>query len=195
MNHQIWENQTEAKMPRNKKKPLKKLEEVEKEQDWKLWFQVKGIIREIKEELKKNTNLVQNPKENTPISQRLKGHRDHLLAEVRPPAKIRLKVKIAKIRTIKAFLGKKSKVRMIRYIQIVLSTNQPLIIEQIDMTKKREREEAAVHQIEEAQDHLKWLTTYIRSRAKKEHNEFATNEFPQNGTSTMTALDPWWTCT
>jgi len=74
---------------------------------------------------------------------------------VHPPAKIRLKVKIAKIRTIKAFLGKKSKVHMIRYIQIVLSTNQPLIIEQIDMTKKREREEAAVHQIEEAQDHPK----------------------------------------
>ena len=190
MNHQIWENQTEAKMPRNKKKLLKKQKEVEKGQDWKLWFQAKGIIREIKEELKKITNLVQNPKENTLISQLLKGLRDHLLAEARRPVKIRLKVKIAKIRTIKVFLEKRSKVRMIRFIQIVLSTNQPLIIEQIDMTKKREREEAAVHQIEEAQDHLKWLTTRIQSRAKKERNEFATNEFLQNGTSTMTALDP-----
>ena len=72
-----------------------------------------------------------------------------------PPAKIRLKVKIAKIRTIKAFLGKKSKVPMIQYIRIVLSTNQPLIIEQTDMIKKREREEAAEHQIEETQDHPK----------------------------------------
>jgi hypothetical protein len=44
---------------------------------------------------------------------------------------------------------------MIQYTQIVLSTNQPLIIELIDMIKKREREEVAVHQIEEAQDHPK----------------------------------------
>ena len=137
-------------------KPLKKLKKVEKDQDQKLLFQAKEVIREIKEVLRKIIFLVQNPTvRNILISRLPRGHRDHLLAEVHPLAKIRLKVKIVRIRIIRSFLGRKSKVLMIRYIQIVLSTNQPLIIEQTDMTKKREREKAAAHQTEEAQDHPK----------------------------------------
>jgi len=94
-------------MPRNKKKPLIKLKRVEKDQDQKLLYQVEEIIKEIKEELQKINYLDPNLKENTQISQRQKGLRDHLLAEVRPLAKIKLKVKIAKIRTTKAFQVKK----------------------------------------------------------------------------------------
>jgi hypothetical protein len=70
--------------------------------------------------------------------------------------KIKLKEKLAKIRTIKPFLVKKLKVPMIRYIPIVLNINQPLIIALIATTKKREKGEAAEHQTEEAAlDHPK----------------------------------------
>lgn len=181
-------------MPRNKKKPLIKLKRVEKDQDQKLLYQVEEIIKEIKEELQKINYLDPNLKENTQISQRQKGLRDHLLAEVRPLAKIKLKVKIAKIRTTKAFQVKKWKVHMIRYIQIVLSINQPLIIELTDMTKKREREEAAEHQIEEAQDHLK-LQTPRSLNPNLELKEHAIRKFQQSGISMMTVLEMLWICT
>jgi hypothetical protein len=70
--------------------------------------------------------------------------------------KIKLKVKIAKIRTSKILLVKKLKVPMIRYIPIVLNINQPLIIVLTDTIKKREKEEVAELQTEEAApDHLK----------------------------------------
>ena len=95
-------------MPRNKMKPLKKLKKVEKDQDQKLLFQVKEATREIKEELRKILYLDQNPMEKNILMSRLqKGHRDHLLAEVHLQAKIRMKAKIAKIRTTRSFLGKK----------------------------------------------------------------------------------------
>jgi hypothetical protein len=144
-------------VPLNKKKLLKKLIKVEKDQDQKLWCQAEVTIRETKEFLlKKIINRDPKPKKNTLISQRQKDLRDHLLAEVHLLVKIKLKVKIAKIRTSKILLVKKLKVPMIRYIPIVLNINQPLIIVLTDTIKKREKEEVAELQTEEAApDHLK----------------------------------------
>ena len=186
MSHQIWENQIEVKVPRNRKRRLKRRKEVEKDQDLKQRFQAGEITKEIKEDHKKIINLAQNPKESTQILRPPKGLRDHLLAEVHPQARIRPKVKIAKIRTTKVFQERKWKVLTILCIQIVLSINQPLIIEPTDMTKKREKDEAAEHLIEEAQDHQKWQTTSSLNQEFGQR-ECATQEFQQSGTSMTTA--------
>ena len=54
------------------------------------------------------------------------------------------------------------------------------------MTKKREKDEAAEHLIEEAQDHQKWQTTSSLNQESGQR-EYATQEFQQSGTSMTTA--------